>query len=162
MVGNRPRVLVINGPNLNLLERRDPEHYGRLSYAELLEQMRKTARLLSLDIVFFQSNHEGAIIDAIQQADVDCLVVNLGGYTHTSIAIADALDASGALVIEVHLSNIHAREPFRHVSHVARLAWGQICGFGAMGYDLALRAVHERFQDQIHASNPRQERTQET
>ena len=140
------RVLVVHGPNLNLLGQREPEVYGRDSLSDIDARLRRVAGELGLEVESFQSNHEGALIDRIQAArgNADALVVNLGGYTHTSIALRDALIASELPVIEVHLSNLYARESFRHRSLVADVALGQISGLGAIGYELALRALAVR------------------
>jgi 3-dehydroquinate dehydratase-2 len=140
-----PRILVIHGPNLNLLGRREPEIYGRTTLDEINSQLTVLGAQLGLGLDTFQSNHEGAIVDRIQQAaDVyDGLIINAAAFTHTSIAIRDALAMLKAPVIEVHLSNIHRREPFRHTSMTAGVVTGQILGLGAAGYALALRGLAE-------------------
>ena len=140
------RILVINGPNLNLLGTREPDVYGSTTLPMLEADIRAWGALLEVEVETFQSNHEGALVDRIQAArgDMDGLVVNLGGYTHTSVALRDALIASDLPVIEVHLSNLYSRESFRHRSLVADVALGQIAGLGAIGYELALRALAER------------------
>ena len=138
------RILVVNGPNLNLLGSRDPDHYGSLTLAEIEQELR--ARFDSITLDFFQSNIEGEIVDALQRADmqsVDGIVINAGGYTHTSVAIRDAIDAITAPVVEVHLSNIAAREEFRRLSLLAPVCVGQISGFGAAGYRIAIDALIE-------------------
>jgi|SRR6476659_7093781 len=141
------RVLVLNGPNLNMLGTRQPEIYGRITLGEIETAMRDLAASLApgVDLSFFQSNHEGALIDAIQQSmdEIDAVIINPGGLTHTSVALRDALAGIGKPVVEVHMSNIHAREPFRHHSYIAPIAIGQIAGFGSAGYVLALRYVIE-------------------
>ncbi len=140
-----PSILVIHGPNLNLLGRREPEIYGRTTLAEINRNLADLGVQLGLAVDTFQSNHEGAIVDRIQQAAGSCngLIVNAAAFTHTSIAIRDALAALDMPVIEVHLSNIHRREPFRHTSLTAGVVTGQILGLGATGYALALRALAE-------------------
>jgi 3-dehydroquinate dehydratase-2 len=138
-------ILVLNGPNLNLLGTRQPEVYGTVTLAEIEAACRDEARAHSVDLAFLQSNHEGALVDAIHAArgHHDGIVLNAGAYTHTSIALRDAIVSVGLPVIELHLSNIHAREAFRHVSHIAPVALGQICGLGPAGYPLAVRAMAE-------------------
>lgn len=140
-----PRILVIHGPNLNRLGHREPEIYGRTTLDEINGQLAALGAQLGLALDTFQSNHEGAIVDRIQQAaDVyDGLIINAAAFTHTSIAIRDALAMLKAPVIEVHLSNIHRREPFRHTSMTAGVVTGQILGLGAAGYALALRGLAE-------------------
>ena len=136
-------ILVIHGPNLNMLGKREPEIYGRTGLDEIDSKMTSLGRRWGLDVTSFQSNHEGALIDTIQdKADtIDGLIINPGAFTHTSIAIRDALLVLHVPIIEVHLSNIYRREPFRHKSVVADIARGQITGMGVNGYYLALRAM---------------------
>jgi 3-dehydroquinate dehydratase-2 len=140
-----PRVLVIHGPNLNLLGRREPEIYGRTTLDEINGHLAALGAQLGLALDTFQSNHEGAIVDRIQQAAgvYDGLIINAAAFTHTSVAIRDALAMLEAPVIEVHLTNIHRREPFRHTSMTAGVVTGQILGLGAAGYALALRGLAE-------------------
>ena len=144
------KILVIHGPNLNLLGKREPDVYGTQTLAEINRQIRVRARAHEHAVATFQSNHEGAIIDRIQQAAgktpqrSDALVINPGAYTHYSIAIRDAIGAIGLPTIEVHLSNIHARETFRATSVIAPVCRGQICGLGAIGYLLAIDALAAR------------------
>lgn len=135
-----PLVHVLNGPNLNLLGQREPQIYGRESLADLEARCRATAQGLGLEIAFHQSNHEGVLVDLIQQARgvAGGIVINPAAYTHTSVAILDALHAFEGPVIEVHLSNIHRREAFRHHSYVSSRAEAVIAGAGVQGYDFAL------------------------
>ena len=141
-----PSVLVLNGPNLNLLGQRQPEVYGRTTLADIEAACTAHAASLCMDLAFLQSNHEGVMIDAIHAAKGTHggLVINAGAYTHTSIALMDAVASVELPTVEVHLSNIHAREEFRHTSYLARVAIGQICGFGPRGYLMALDALAER------------------
>jgi 3-dehydroquinate dehydratase-2 len=140
-----PRIQVLHGPNLNLLGRREPEIYGRTTLDEINRQLVELGAQLGLEVDTFQSNHEGDIVDRIQQAADRCdgMIINAAAFTHTSVAIRDALAALHMPVIEVHLSNIHRREPFRHTSLTAGVVTGQILGLGASGYALALRALAE-------------------
>ncbi len=137
------RVLVIHGPNLNLLGSREPEIYGRESLEDLNRRLREEAARLGLEVEILQSNHEGEIVEAIQGArgEVACIVINPAAFTHYSLAIREAIAASGVPAIEVHLSNIYAREGFRRRSVVAPVAVGQITGLGSLGYLLALQAA---------------------
>jgi 3-dehydroquinate dehydratase-2 len=136
------RLLVINGPNLNLLGQREAHHYGQATLERIEDECRSVAETLGAQVVWFQSNHEGALVDRIQQARgaVDLIIINPAAYTHTSVAIRDALLAVELPIIEVHLSNIHKREPFRHHSYVSDIAMGQIVGFGKDGYQMAIEA----------------------
>ncbi|MGE0845098.1 MAG: type II 3-dehydroquinate dehydratase [Flavobacteriaceae bacterium] len=136
-------VHILNGPNLNLLGTREPETYGSVTLADIERRCADRAAAHGLATVFRQSNHEGDLVTWIQEAGAaKCpVILNAGAYTHTSVAIHDAIRAVGAQVIEVHLSNTYAREEFRHRSHVSPVARGIICGFGAAGYELALDAI---------------------
>ena len=137
----RPRILALHGPNLNLLGTREPDIYGRETLASVHEAMFARARAANVLLESFQSNHEGELIDQVQAAraqGVGFIIINPGGYTHTSVALRDALAAVSIPFVEVHLSNVHAREPFRHHSYFSDLAIGVICGLGHQGYLLAL------------------------
>jgi 3-dehydroquinate dehydratase II len=134
-------VYVLNGPNLNLLGTREPQTYGRATLADVETLCREAASRHQLGLEFRQSNHEGEIVDAIHEAhgkQAAGIVINAGAYTHTSIAIRDAIAAVTLPVIEVHISNVFARESFRHVSHIAPVAKASLCGFGIAGYALAI------------------------
>ena len=136
------RFLFINGPNINLLGEREPEHYGNISYKELVNVIEEKCSRYNIKPIIFQSNHEGEIIDKIQQCkDVDIIIANLGAYTHTSIAIRDAFLAVNRPLIEVHISNIFRREDFRHRSFISDIAIGVISGFGYYSYILAIQAA---------------------
>lgn len=137
------RVEVIHGPNLNLLGEREPEVYGRLSLADVDAAIRAAASELGVEVGIYQSNHEGALIDRIQEAGPAAagFVVNAGGYTHTSVALRDALVGVGRPFVEVHLSNVHAREGFRRESLLAPVALATVGGFGVLSYTLALRGL---------------------
>ncbi|BDG59867.1 type II 3-dehydroquinate dehydratase [Caldinitratiruptor microaerophilus] len=143
------RVLVLHGPNLNLLGVREPGIYGTTTLAEIDRQLAERGRELGLEVVTFQSNHEGALIDRIHAArtEVDAIILNPGALTHYSYALRDALAAVGLPAVEVHLSNIHAREPFRQHSVTAPACRGVIAGFGARSYLLALEAVRAILQE---------------
>ncbi len=136
------KILIINGPNLNMLGTRQPEIYGSATLEDIEERCEAVAESLGLEVVFHQSNSEGDIIDLIHEAKgkYDGLVINAAGYTHTSVAIFDALSILEIPVIEVHISNIYKREEFRHKSLISPAASGIICGFGVKGYELALKS----------------------
>lgn len=137
------KVLVLNGPNLNLLGTREPDVYGAQTLADIEANCRAVAKDLGLEIDFRQTNGEGQLVDWVQGARgvFDVLIVNAGAYTHTSVALLDALKAVDLPTIEVHLSNIQQREEFRHHSYVSKAALGMICGFGGFGYDMAIQAA---------------------
>jgi len=141
-----PSILILNGPNLNLLGTRQPEVYGATTLKDIEQMCDAAAKDLGLSIAFEQSNHEGTLIDQIHAAKSSHagIILNAGAYTHTSIALMDAIASVELPVVEVHLSNIHARETFRHTSYIAPVALGQICGFGSKGYVLALEALAAR------------------
>ena len=136
------RVLFLNGPNLNLLGQREPDVYGHASLADIEAEVRKRASSLGIKVEFHQTNLEGELVDWVQRAKgkFDVIVLNAAAYTHTSIALRDAISAVGIPTIEIHLSNIHAREKFRHKSLIAPVCLGQISGFGKKSYLLALEA----------------------
>ena len=141
-----PRLAILNGPNLNLLGEREPAVYGRLTLADIEAMCREAAK--GAEMTFAQTNSEGGLIDAVQAArHGDGIVINPGGYTHTSVALRDALAACACPVIEVHLSNPHAREAFRHTSLVSPVVSGVIAGLGAEGYRLAVAALLRRADD---------------
>src|ERR1700733_6591150 len=145
-----PLVAVLNGPNLNLLGSREPALYGAATLDDLEALCAETAQALDLALDFRQTNHEGELITWVQECRdrVRGLVINPGGYSHTSIALMDAVLAAEILVVEVHLTNIHAREEFRRHSYVSRVANGVICGLGIRGYGLALTAIAEMILDE--------------
>lgn len=142
------KILVIHGPNLNLLGKREPEKYGTTTLNEINSLLEKEASNLNVELNFYQSNTEGEIVTKIQEAMgiYDGIVINPAAYTHTSIAIRDAILAVNIPTVEVHLSNIHQREEFRHISYIAPVALGQICGFGADSYRLGLLAIVNRLK----------------
>ena len=145
------KILVINGPNLNMLGNRDDSVYGTKDYATLVDMIQKKAEDLLIDVSFFQSNHEGELIDFIQNnaSASDGIIINPGALTHYSIAIRDALTDTKVKIVEVHISNIHAREQFRHISVIAPISEGQIAGLGFNGFLYAL----EYFKDSTNSEN---------
>ncbi|MGR9100223.1 MAG: type II 3-dehydroquinate dehydratase [Gammaproteobacteria bacterium] len=146
-------ITVLNGPNLNLLGIREPGHYGNNTLDEIKRSLESTAQKLGHRLCFHQSNAEHEIIDQIHQAyqnQVDFIIINPAGYTHTSVAIRDALLATGISFIEVHLSNVYAREPFRKHSYFSDIAKGVISGLGAIGYELAIQAAHKLLAEKTY------------
>jgi 3-dehydroquinate dehydratase-2 len=150
-------VYVLNGPNLNMLGLREPDIYGRETLAHVRQRAEAHAATLGLTIDFRQSNHEGELVDWIQEArdKASAIIVNAGALTHTSIAILDALKAAELPAVEVHLSNVFQRESFRHHSYVSKAAVGVICGFGAIGYVLALDALAHLLAERAGATGRR-------
>ncbi|MDR3326088.1 MAG: type II 3-dehydroquinate dehydratase [Rhodospirillaceae bacterium] len=142
-------IMLINGPNLNLIGNRDPSIYGKKTLIDIENACIKRANSLNYDIECVQSNHEGQLIDWIHTTKHAGIVINAGAYTHTSIAIPDALVSVELPVVEVHLSNIHNRESFRHISYISKISIGMICGFGAIGYELAIEALIH-YIDNLH------------
>ncbi|HBI03216.1 MAG TPA: type II 3-dehydroquinate dehydratase [Paenibacillaceae bacterium] len=142
------KILIINGPNLNMLGIREPGIYGSATLKDVEESLKRLSAELGVEVDFFQSNYEGAIIDRIHQAFGECdgLVINPGAFTHYSYAIRDAIDSVKIPTVEIHISNVHAREEFRHHSVIAPIAVGQIMGFGIYGYQLALRGIVNHLQ----------------
>ena len=147
------RVLLLNGPNLNLLGLREPGLYGADTLEAIETRLDRQAAGMGVELECFQSNHEGALVDRIHAARgcVDGILINAGAFTHTSIALRDALLGVAIPYVELHLSNVHAREPFRHQSYLADQALGVICGFGAASYGLALQGLVARLQQEVPA-----------
>jgi len=144
-MAQKKKILMLNGPNLNLLGTRQPEIYGKLTLAQIEKKVHVLAQELGVEVEFRQSNSEGELVTWIQQAaqKFGAIVINPAAYTHTSLAMRDAISAVGIPTIEIHISNIHKREPFRHHSYIAEVAVGQIAGFGLQSYFLGLRAAAE-------------------
>ncbi len=144
-----PRILIINGPNLNLLGKREPEIYGTDTLEDVIIRCRQIASTHKVDVEAFQSNHEGQLIDKIHQAGqqkVDWIIINPAAFTHTSVALRDALAGVAIPFIELHISNVHSREEFRHHSYLADIAQGVICGLGIKGYELATQAIIDQME----------------
>lgn len=143
---NKVKLLILNGPNMNMLGIREPDIYGKQTYNDLLEKIKQHAAEIGADVEFYQSNHEGYLVDAIQKAYfsmTDGIVFNPGAYTHTSVAIADAVKAVGIPTVEVHISNVNAREPFRQISYIGKVAVRTIAGYGLDGYCMAMDFLKE-------------------
>ena len=140
---SKKKILIVNGPNINLLGQREKNVYGELTYKALKTTLIKYGIKKNLDITFFQSNYEGEMIDIIQAArsKKDAIIINAGGYTHTSVAILDSLRAFTGLIYEVHISNIYNREYYRRKSYISLISNGVICGLGILGYEIAIDAV---------------------
>ena len=140
---SKKKILIINGPNINLLGQREKNVYGELNYKSIKTTLIKYGRKKNIDVTIFQSNYEGEIIDIIQAArnKKDAIIINAGGYTHTSIAILDSLRAFTGLIYEVHISNIYNREYYRRKSYISLISSGVICGLGILGYEIAIDAV---------------------
>ena len=153
------KLLLLNGPNLNLLGTREPGIYGTTTLADIEQSLTDTARGLGHTLAAFQSNSESELVDAIQQArdDTDFILFNPGAFTHTSVALRDAILAVDIPFIEIHISNVHAREEFRQHSYFSDVALGTVIGLGPQGYDLALQAAHGYLQDRTMAGNIKQQ-----
>jgi 3-dehydroquinate dehydratase-2 len=145
------KILVLNGPNLNLLGQREPEIYGRLSLSEIDERLKALGSGMGMEVECLQSNHEGELVNAIQNAGANGVgvILNAGAYTHTSVALRDAVEGSKAIVVEVHISNPHAREDFRHVSLLSGVCAGLVAGFGWESYVLALHWFERQNDDKM-------------
>ncbi|WP_026960428.1 MULTISPECIES: type II 3-dehydroquinate dehydratase [Aliagarivorans] len=152
---DKPSVLLLNGPNLNLLGKREPEVYGSQTLDDIVSNLQQQAQHLGIELSHFQSNSEAALLERIHQAmgQVDYIIINPAAFTHTSVALRDALLGVAIPFIEVHLSNVHAREPFRHHSYLSDKAVGVICGLGALGYQFALSAAANALQQNQHSGS---------
>lgn len=160
MPPTKPKILVIHGPNLNLLGLREPEVYGSVTQRDIDRSLQTIAKEENLSLKIFQSNSEGALVDAIQQAagTYDGILINPAAYTHTSVALRDAVAAVGLPVVEVHLSNIYKREEFRHHSFIAPVAVGQVSGFGAYSYVLGLYGLVQEIDRRAGGVSPKKGR----
>ncbi|QYK01051.1 type II 3-dehydroquinate dehydratase [Shewanella psychrotolerans] len=145
-MSSQAKILLVNGPNLNLLGRREPGHYGHQTLTQIVEHLTQTAQSENVDLVHIQSNAEHELINAIHETDADFIIINPAAFTHTSVALRDALLGVAIPFIEVHLSNVHAREPFRHHSYFSDKAVGVICGLGEQGYQYALASAMSRIK----------------
>ncbi|HEX8416575.1 MAG TPA: type II 3-dehydroquinate dehydratase [Methylobacterium sp.] len=147
---------VLNGPNLNLLGSREPGIYGSATLADIERDLHRRAATLGVALTFFQTNHEGELVGSVQAAGAAGagVLINAAAYTHTSVALRDAIVGSGVVAVEVHLSNVHAREAFRHVSLIAPVCAGVICGFGAYSYVLGLEALTQRLRGRLAPPDP--------
>jgi len=143
------KILVIHGPNLNLLGKREPEKYGTKTLEDINHSVKKLAGELGVEVLFYQSNCEGELVNRIQESDFDGIIINPASYTHTSIAIREAINAVTKPCIEIHISNIFAREEFRHHSYIAPIAIGQICGLGEDSYLLGLRGIVSHLKNKL-------------
>ena len=148
-MSQKAKVLVINGPNINLLGRREPGHYGHQTLDTIVNDLSQAASSAGVGFEHIQSNAEYQLIDAIHATDANFIIINPAAFTHTSVALRDALLGVGIPFIEVHLSNVHAREPFRHHSYFSDKAQGVICGLGAQGYQFALQAAVKHLSEQL-------------
>lgn len=148
---------ILNGPNLNMLGRREPQIYGSTTLADIERQVRERAEAAGANLTFRQSHHEGQLVEWIHEAGLQGagLVINAAAYTHTSVALRDAIAASGAPTVEIHLSNVHARESFRHHSLIAPVCVGVICGFGPASYLLGFEAVHRILRERGPSAPPK-------
>jgi 3-dehydroquinate dehydratase-2 len=145
-MSSQTKILLVNGPNLNLLGRREPGHYGHHTLAQIVEHLTQTAQSENVQLEHIQSNAEHELINAIHGTDADFIIINPAAFTHTSVALRDALLGVAIPFIEVHLSNVHAREPFRHHSYFSDKAIGVICGLGEQGYQYALASAISRIK----------------
>ncbi|GGI91422.1 3-dehydroquinate dehydratase [Shewanella hanedai] len=146
-MSSKAKILLVNGPNLNLLGRREPGHYGHHTLDSIVQSMKNVANSANVELDHIQSNAEHELIDAIHNTDANFIIINPAAFTHTSVALRDAILGVAIPFIEVHLSNVHAREPFRHHSYFSDKAIGVICGLGADGYQFALKSAINRLQD---------------